>query len=99
MARTTFSGPVRALAIKGATRALNQPLTPTTVNAGAVIPVDQGTGSLLVSMLRVECRLSALAQATFQTPGEALCRVWTSSNWRTVCDSFPLRPISTTWRV
>jgi hypothetical protein len=51
MARTTFSGPVRALVIKGGDASANQPLTPTTVNAGEVIEVDQGTGNLLVSML------------------------------------------------
>ena len=41
MARTTFSGPVRS-GYKGGDASSNQPLTPTTINAGSVIPVDQG---------------------------------------------------------
>ena len=44
MARTTFSGPVRS-GYKGGDASANQPLTPTTINAGSVIPVDQGTAA------------------------------------------------------
>jgi hypothetical protein len=44
MARTTFSGPVRS-GYKGGDASANQPLTPTTINAGSVIPVDQGTAT------------------------------------------------------
>ena len=44
MARTTFSGPVRS-GYKGGDASANQPLTPTTINAGSVIPADQGTAT------------------------------------------------------
>ena len=44
MARTSFSGPVRA-GYQGGTAAPQQPLTPTTINTGEVIEVNQGTGA------------------------------------------------------
>jgi hypothetical protein len=45
MARTTFSGPVRS-GYRGGDASSNQPLTPTTVNAGEVIEVNQGNRRL-----------------------------------------------------
>jgi hypothetical protein len=68
MARTTFSGPVRS-GYKGGDASSNQPLTPTTVNAGQVIEVDQGTGAYGFYS-RVEPTLG-FGSSTFQTPGEA----------------------------
>jgi hypothetical protein len=44
MARTTFSGPVRA-GYQGGNADAQNPVTPTTINAGEVIEVDQGTGA------------------------------------------------------
>ena len=44
MARTSFSGPVRA-GYQGGTAAAQQPLTPITINAGTVIPVNEGTAT------------------------------------------------------
>ena len=44
MARTSFSGPVRA-GYQGGTAAAQQPLTPITINTGTVIPVDEGTAT------------------------------------------------------
>jgi hypothetical protein len=44
MARTTFSGPVRA-GYQGGDASAQQPLTPTTINTGNVIPVDEGTAA------------------------------------------------------
>ena len=44
MARTTFSGPVRA-GYQGGNADPQNPVTPTTINAGEVIEVDQGTGA------------------------------------------------------
>jgi hypothetical protein len=44
MARTTFSGPVRA-GYQGGDASAQQPLTPTTINTGSVIPVDEGTAT------------------------------------------------------
>ena len=44
MARTTFSGPVRA-GYQGGDASSQQPLTPTTINNGNVIPVNEGTAS------------------------------------------------------
>ena len=44
MARTSFSGPVRA-GYQGGTAAAQQPLTPITINTGTVIPVNEGTAT------------------------------------------------------
>ena len=40
MARTSFSGPVRA-GYQGGSAGSQQPLTPTTINSGSVIPVKE----------------------------------------------------------
>jgi hypothetical protein len=68
MARTTFSGPVRS-GYKGGDASSNQPLTPTTVNAGEVIEVNQGTGAYGFYS-RVEPTVG-FGSSTFATPGEA----------------------------
>jgi hypothetical protein len=68
MAKTTFSGPVRS-GYKGGDASPNQPLTPTTVNAGEVIEVDQGTGAYGFYS-RVEPTVG-FGSSTYQTPGEA----------------------------
>jgi hypothetical protein len=68
MARTTFSGPVRAGYLGGNTDAQN-PVTPTTINAGEVIEVDQGTGAYGFYS-RVEPTVG-FGSSTFQLPGEA----------------------------
>jgi hypothetical protein len=68
MARTTFSGPVRS-GYKGGDASANQPLTPTTVNAGEVIEVNQGTGAYGFYS-RVEPTVG-FGSSTFATPGEA----------------------------
>ena len=44
MARTSFSGPVRA-GYQGGSAGSQQPLTPTTINTGTVIPVNEGTAT------------------------------------------------------
>ena len=44
MARTSFSGPVRA-GYQGGTAAPQQPLTPITINTGTVISVNEGTAT------------------------------------------------------
>jgi hypothetical protein len=68
MARTTFSGPVRA-GYQGGNAGSQQPLTPTTVNAGEVIEVNQGTGAYGFYS-RVEPTVG-FGSSTYQTPGEA----------------------------
>jgi hypothetical protein len=69
MARTTFSGPVRS-GYKGGDASANQPLTPTTINAGSVIPVDQGTAaSGFYSRIMPTV---GFGSSDYQTPGEAL---------------------------
>lgn len=68
MARTTFSGPVRS-GYKGGDASANQPLTPTTVNAGEVIEVNQGTGAYGF-YARVEPTVG-FGSSAYQTPGEA----------------------------
>jgi hypothetical protein len=85
MASTTFSGPVRA-GYQGGDASAQQPLTPTTINTGAVIPVDEGTATSTVSTLRVMPTVG-FGSSDYQTPGEALCRFWSSSNRRTLCDA------------
>jgi hypothetical protein len=68
MARTTFSGPVRS-GYKGGDASANQPLTPTTVNAGEVIEVNQGTGAYGF-YARVEPTVG-FGSDSYLTPGEA----------------------------
>jgi hypothetical protein len=68
MARTTFSGPVRA-GYQGGNAGSQQPLTPTTINAGEVIEVNQGTGAYGFYS-RVEPTVG-FGSSTYQTPGEA----------------------------
>jgi hypothetical protein len=76
MARTTFSGPVRS-GYKGGDASANQPLTPTTINAGSVIPVDQGTGSLRFLLQSCDANRWVWLKRPYQSPGEAylLCLV------------------------
>ena len=69
MARTTFSGPVRS-GYKGGDASANQPLTPTTINAGSVIPVDQGTAASGFYS-RIEPTVG-FGSSDYATPGEAL---------------------------
>jgi hypothetical protein len=65
MARTTFSGPVRSGYQSGNADPQN-PITPTTINAGEVIEVDQGTGAYGFYS-RVEPTVG-FGSSTFQTP-------------------------------
>jgi hypothetical protein len=68
MARTSFSGPVRA-GYQGGTAAPQQPLTPTTINTGEVIEVNQGTGAYGF-YARVEPTVG-FGSSSYLTPGEA----------------------------
>ena len=68
MARTTFSGPVRA-GYQGGNADPQNPVTPTTINAGEVIEVDQGTGAYGF-YARVEPTVG-FGSSTYLTPGEA----------------------------
>ena len=68
MARTTFSGPVRA-GYQGGNANAQQPLTPTTINAGEVIEVNEGTGAYGFYS-RVEPTVG-FGSSTYLTPGEA----------------------------
>jgi hypothetical protein len=93
MARTSFSGPVRAGYQGGDLR--SQPLTPSTINSGEVIEVNQGTGAYGFYS-RVEPTVG-FGSSTFQTPGEAygmFGRVQTGAPFATAP-----RPISTIWLV
>ena len=69
MARTTFSGPVRS-GYKGGDASANQPLTPTTINAGSVIPVDQGTATS--GFYARVMPTVGFGSSDYQNPGEAL---------------------------
>ena len=68
MARTTFSGPVRA-GYQGGSAGAQQPITPTNINTGTVIEVDQGTGAYGFYS-RVEPTVG-FGSSAFATPGEA----------------------------
>jgi hypothetical protein len=68
MARTSFAGPVRA-GYQGGTAAAQQPLTPTTIDTGEVIEVNQGTGAYGF-YARVEPTVG-FGSSAFATPGEA----------------------------
>jgi hypothetical protein len=69
MARTTFSGPVRA-GYQGGDASPNQPLTPTTINTGSVIPVDQGTAAS--GFYTRVMPTVGFGSSDYQNPGEAL---------------------------
>jgi len=68
MARTTFSGPVRS-GYQGGNADPQNPVTPTTINAGEVIEVDQGTGAYGF-YARVEPTVG-FGSSDYQLPGEA----------------------------
>jgi hypothetical protein len=68
MARTTFSGPVRA-GYQGGTAAAQQPLTPTTINAGNVIPVNEGTATS--GFYSRVMPTTGFGSSSYLTPGEA----------------------------
>lgn len=68
MARTTFSGPVRA-GYQGGNANPQNPVTPTTINAGDVIEVNQGTGAYGF-YARVEPTVG-FGSSNYQTPGES----------------------------
>jgi hypothetical protein len=68
MARTTFSGPVRA-GYQGGVANAQGPLTPVTVNAGEVIEVNTGSGAYGF-YARVE-PTTGFGSSSYQTPGEA----------------------------
>ena len=84
MARTTFSGPVRS-GYQGGDASAQQPLTPTTINSGNVIPVNEGTaasGFYARIMPTV-----GFGSSDDQTPGEALAvfgRVQTGAPFATL---------------
>ena len=84
MARTTFSGPVRS-GYRGGDASANQPLTPTTINAGSVIPVDQGTAAS--GFYTRVMPTVGFGSSDYQSPGEALAvfgRVQTGAPFATV---------------
>jgi hypothetical protein len=84
MARTTFSGPVRA-GYQGGDASAQQPLTPTTINSGAVIPVDEGTAAS--GFYARVMPTVGFGSSDYQTPGEALAvfgRVQTGEPFATV---------------
>jgi hypothetical protein len=86
MARTTFSGPVRA-GYQGGNADPQNPVTPTTINAGEVIEVDQGTGAYGFYS-RVEPTVG-FGSSTFQTPGEAYGMFGRSPNRRSRLQQSP----------
>jgi hypothetical protein len=84
MARTTFSGPVRA-GYQGGDASAQQPLTPTTINTGSVIPVDEGTATS--GFYARVMPTVGFGSSDYQTPGEALAvfgRVQTGAPFATV---------------
>ena len=84
MARTTFSGPVRA-GYQGGDASAQQPLTPTTINSGAVIPVDEGTAAS--GFYARVMPTVGFGSSDYQTPGEALAvfgRVQTGAPFATL---------------
>ena len=84
MARTTFSGPVRA-GYQGGDASAQQPLTPTTINSGAVIPVDEGTAAS--GFYTRVMPTVGFGSSDYQTPGEALAvfgRVQTGAPFATL---------------
>jgi hypothetical protein len=84
MARTTFSGPVRA-GYQGGDASAQQPLTPTTINTGSVIPVDEGTAAS--GFYARVMPTVGFGSSDYQTPGEALAvfgRVQTGAPFATL---------------
>jgi hypothetical protein len=84
MARTTFSGPVRA-GYQGGDASAQQPLTPTTINTGSVIPVDEGTATS--GFYTRVMPTVGFGSSDYQTPGEALAvfgRVQTGAPFATL---------------
>jgi hypothetical protein len=84
MARTTFSGPVRS-GYQGGDASAQQPLTPTTINSGAVIPVDEGTAAS--GFYTRVMPTVGFGSSDYQTPGEALAvfgRVQTGAPFATL---------------
>jgi hypothetical protein len=69
MARTTFSGPVRA-GYQGGDASSQQPLTPTTINSGNVIPVNEGTAAS--GFYTRVMPTVGFGSSDYQNPGEAL---------------------------
>ena len=68
MARTTFSGPVRA-GYQGGDASAQQPLTPTTINSGTVISVDEGTAAS--GFYSRVMPTTGFGSSSYLTPGEA----------------------------
>ena len=68
MARTTFSGPVRA-GYQGGDASAQQPLTPTTINSGTVISVDEGTAAS--GFYARVMPTTGFGSSAYATPGEA----------------------------
>jgi hypothetical protein len=68
MARTTFSGPVRA-GYQGGDASAQQPLTPTTINSGTVISVDEGTAAS--GFYSRVMPTTGFGSSAYATPGEA----------------------------
>jgi hypothetical protein len=84
MARTTFSGPVRS-GYQGGDASAQQPLTPTTINTGSVIPVDEGTATS--GFYARVMPTVGFGSSDYQTPGEALAvfgRVQTGAPFATL---------------
>jgi len=68
MARTTFSGPVRA-GYQGGDASAQGPLTPTTINTGSVIPVNEGTAAS--GFYSRVMPTTGFGSSSYLTPGEA----------------------------
>jgi len=68
MARTTFSGPVRA-GYQGGDASAQGPLTPTTINTGSVIPVNEGTAAS--GFYSRVMPTTGFGSSSYVTPGEA----------------------------
>jgi hypothetical protein len=68
MARTTFSGPVRA-GYQGGDASAQQPLTPTTINSGTVISVNEGTAAS--GFYARVMPTTGFGSSAYETPGEA----------------------------
>ena len=84
MARTTFSGPVRA-GYQGGDASAQQPLTPTTINSGSVIPVNEGTAAS--GFYARVMPTVGFGSSDYQNPGEALAvfgRVQTGAPFATL---------------
>jgi hypothetical protein len=68
MSKTTFSGPVRA-GYSGGDASASSPVTPSTINSGTVISVDEGSGAYGFYS-RVQ-PTTGFGSSAYQTPGEA----------------------------